>query len=357
MIIEQTLKLLLDGIGRSEEYEFYLSRFRTYDTACFCFLVPDAVTTDQAASSILANLDFLMKLDLFPGLLFAGAAAFDERVDRFLRLDARQNVILEVMPHNAGEAEAAGARSHRRIPVFRMEEPLETAVERVSSLTRRFHFLRLPGMVRSPAGVVPYVDPGNPPPGLEIEDAAFTEFAGSLVSGGALHVSLCAPVRLLHEIFTVKGSGTVFRPGFRIVRTASGVDEPRLRDLLESSFGRRLRRPDFLRDVTDFYIEENYQGAVLLEPAGPLLYLSKFAVSTLLRGEGLAQDLWQVVADGRPLFWRARRGSAVERWYVRIADGVQRTEKWSIYWKDVPPEQIGFVIQYCVEREEDFERA
>jgi hypothetical protein len=358
MMIEQTLRLLLDGIGRSEEYEFYLSRFRTYDTACFCFLIPDAVTTAQAGSSILANLDFLLKLDLFPGLLFAGASAFDERVDRFLRLDAQQNVILEVMPHVAGEAEAAEARAHRRIPVFRMEQPLEAAVQRLSTLSRRFHFLRLSGMVRTAAGVTPYVDPAHPPAGLSTEDAAFSEFAGSLLSDGALHVSLCAPVRLLHEIFTVKGSGTVFRPGFQILHPErSAVDEPRLKGLLEASFGRKLRNPEFLAQVSDFYIEENYEGAVLLEPVDSMMYLSKFAVSTLQRGEGLAQDLWRAVAGSGPLFWRARKGSSVERWYVRIADGVHRTDRWNVYWKDMPPENIASVIRYCVNREEDFESA
>lgn len=358
MMIEQTLRLLLDGIGRSEEYEFYLSRFRSYDTACFCFLVPDAVTTAQAGSSILANLDFLLKMDLFPGLLFAGAAAFDERVDRFLRLDAQQNVILEVMPHVAGEAEAAEARAHRRIPVFRIEQPLEAAVARLSSLSRRFHFLRLPGMVRTAAGVTPYVDPAARPAGLSTEDSAFSEFAGSLLALGPLHVSLCAPVRLLHEIFTVKGSGTIFRPGFHIRHAEKvSVDEARLKALLESSFGRPLRNKAFLNQVSDFYIEENYEGAVLLEPVDSMMYLSKFAVSTLQRGEGLAQDLWRSVASGRPLFWRARRGSAIERWYVRIADGVHRTETWNVYWKDLPAEKIPAVIRYCAEREEDFERA
>ncbi|MEO8747409.1 MAG: acetylglutamate kinase, partial [Rhodanobacter sp.] len=58
----------------------------------------------------------------------------------------------------------------------------------------------------------------------------------------ASSVSITRPSQLAKELFTHKGSGTLVRRGERVLRFTSwdGVDQPRLRRLIESSFGRKL---------------------------------------------------------------------------------------------------------------------
>jgi len=364
MMLKETLSLLLGGIGRSDEYEFYLERFRSYESPCFCVLIPDLETIEESRGSILASLEFLMKLDLYPGLLFAGVAATDARTLSFLELAGGLIRTVNITEHKniaaVARSEATEARKAHRIPVFSFCGTLDQSILHLTGLTQRFHLLRLPGPVHAADGYVPYLDPKSMPSSIPEEDRALADFVGSILEKKQLHISLCSPYRLLNEIFTVKGSGTVFRPRSRIlhVQNPEELDRRRLVDLLESSFGKTLKNLQFLDRVLDFYIEENYRGAVLLESSGAGTYLSKFAVSTLARGEGIAQDLCNAVTPAHPsVFWRARRGNSIERWYARIADGMHRTGKWNVYWKNIDLSRLTDVIRYCETREEDFSNA
>ncbi len=363
MIIEQTLRLLLDGVGRSEEYEFYLGRFRSYEAPCFSFLVPDLFAAKEARSSVLASLEFLRKLELFPGILLAGSLSRSVDAELFR---AQTDLLMPIAVESVNDdtqhflrEEALRARNESRVPAFFIDLPLEKAVRLCSRITNRFHFLRMEGPIQTTMGPAPYVDPSQPLEFADDAESAFAAFARDL-SGfdPGLHISLCSPFRLLQEIFTVKGAGTIFRPRSRILHFSAreAVDQEKLVLLLESSFGRRLKDTAFLSRVTEYYIEENYRGAILLEPSQHGLYLSKFAVSTLARGEGIAQDLWSAALQAHPtVFWRTKRGNSIERWYSRIADGSQKKGKWNIYWKNLDLDRIADVIRYCENRAEDFQ--
>ncbi|MCE9597662.1 MAG: hypothetical protein K8S54_06805 [Spirochaetia bacterium] len=365
MMLEDTLRLLLGGIGRSEEYEFYLNRFRAYDSPCFCFLIPDIETMTSARASILANLEFLMKLELYPGILFSGMAASHSLVQDFI---LQASGIVKPIPLDSNTPGARAlelaqeARAAFRIPIFlRPDLTLDRAILSLSTIAQRFHLLRLAGPIQNQNSTVPYADPLSLPESVSPADRALTLMSDAVVksAGGpeSIHISLCTPHQLLHEIFTVKGSGTIFRPMSAILHLKTGreLDERRLIDLLETSFQKKLKNQEFLTNVTDFYLEANYRGAVLLESVPAGTYLSKFAVSTQARGDGIAQDLWDAVAkDQGSFFWRARRGNSIEKWYARIADGFQRSGKWVIFWKNVEPHRLPDVIRYCEERTEDF---
>src|SRR3546814_16322362 len=67
-------------------------------------------------------------------------------------------------------------------------------------------------------------------------------------------VSITRPEELAKELFTHKGSGTLVRRGERVLHAErwDQLDLPRLRELIESAFGRRLagdyfERPPLLR--------------------------------------------------------------------------------------------------------------
>ncbi|MBN8713943.1 MAG: acetylglutamate kinase, partial [Xanthomonadales bacterium] len=103
-------------------------------------------------------------------------------------------------------------------------------------------------------------------------------------------VSITRPSELAKELFTHKGSGTLVRRGERVLRFDSwaGVDQPRLRGLIESSFGRRLAADYFMRtQPCCVYVSENYRAAMVLTDEGGLTYLDKFAVLDDAQGEGL----------------------------------------------------------------------
>ncbi|HZF98083.1 MAG TPA: acetylglutamate kinase [Pseudoxanthomonas sp.] len=159
-------------------------------------------------------------------------------------------------------------------------------------------------------------------------------------------VSITTPAELAKELFTHKGSGTLVRRGERVLRFPSweGVDRDRMRGLIESSFGRRLRQDYF--DITAphrIYISENYRTALILtreridggdgEGGRFATYLDKFAVLDEAQGEGLGRAVWQVMREENPqLFWRSRHHNPVNHFYYAESDGCYKQEKWKVFW-------------------------
>jgi acetylglutamate kinase len=126
------------------------------------------------------------------------------------------------------------------------------------------------------------------------------------------------------------------RRGERVLEAAewSAFDLPRLRQLIESAFGRKLL-PDYF-DITKLhraYVSENYRAAVILTSEDAGIYLDKFAVLDEAQGEGLGRAVWQVMRDANPtLFWRSRHGNPVNPFYDAESDGCIKQDKWKVYW-------------------------
>ena len=149
-------------------------------------------------------------------------------------------------------------------------------------------------------------------------------------------VSITRPADLAKELFTHKGSGTLVRRGERVLEAGewSAFDLVRLRDLIESAFGRKLV-PDYF-DTTRLhraYVSENYRAAVILTSEEAGIYLDKFAVLDEAQGEGLGRAVWQVMREQNPrLYWRSRHGNAVNPFYYTESDGCIKQDKWKVYW-------------------------
>lgn len=149
-------------------------------------------------------------------------------------------------------------------------------------------------------------------------------------------VSITKPAELAKELFTHRGSGTLVRRGERVLRFDSwqGVDLGRMRELIESSFGRKLVADYFEKTVPyRIYISENYRTALILNREEGFAYLDKFAVLDDAQGEGLGRAVWHVMREENPqLFWRSRHNNQVNIFYYAESDGCYKQEKWKVFW-------------------------
>jgi acetylglutamate kinase len=149
-------------------------------------------------------------------------------------------------------------------------------------------------------------------------------------------VSITKPAELAKELFTHRGSGTLVRRGERVLRFDSwqGVDLARMRELIESSFGRRLLADYFEKTIPyRVYISENYRTALILTREEGFAYLDKFAVLDDAQGEGLGRAVWHVMREENPqLFWRSRHNNQVNIFYYAESDGCYKQEKWKVFW-------------------------
>jgi hypothetical protein len=338
MLLNKTIRLFLDSIGRREEYEFYLNKFQAAGTDCFALLVPDLESLEQGAEALAFDLHFLIKLGLKPSVVLCGT---DAETQWSLLKD---NPLFEraVFP-KLGRRKAS-------VPVFVEEkfQPLESLLQKVPTIGKRVHFIRASGGLSTE-----YVYVQKPTTELQPEDRPLVETAAALLAARpGTHISVTSPINLLEEIFTVKGAGTVFRRGSTILSKKS--DSKKLLALLEESFKRKPKK-GVLADVTQIYFEENYRGAALLEQQPEGLYLSKFAVGSEARGEGLAQELWDEVCKNHPaFFWRSRKGNSINQWYDRQADGRHSTGDWVVFWRGIDAAAIPGLIAFCVFRPADF---
>jgi len=163
-------------------------------------------------------------------------------------------------------------------------------------------------------------------------------------------VSITRPAELANELFTHRGSGTLVRRGEQVIEAGSWdeLDRGRLRELIESAFGRHLaddycQRTPLLRA----YVSEHYRAALLLTPVAGQVYMDKFAVLDDAQGEGLGRALWNRMRAQVPaLFWRSRHGNPVNEFYQTHADGCLKLPDWQVFWYGQADFQA---ISRCVE--------
>lgn len=168
-------------------------------------------------------------------------------------------------------------------------------------------------------------------------------------------VSITRPAELAKELFTHKGSGTLVRRGEKVLGFDGwqGVDQSRLRALIESSFGRALV-PDYFERTRPWrvYVSENYRAAMILTQEDGIAYLDKFAVLDEAQGEGLGRAVWLVMREANPqLFWRSRHGNTVNPFYDAECDGSLKQARWKVYWYGI--DDFGTIercVAHCAQR-------
>ncbi len=170
-------------------------------------------------------------------------------------------------------------------------------------------------------------------------------------------VSITRPDELAKELFTHRGSGTLVRRGEKIwCATAwEHVDLGRLRALIESAFGRKLK-PDYFEITRPhrIYVSEHYRAALVLtveefENGGHAPHLDKFAVADEAQGEGLGRAIWHAMrVDVGRLFWRSRPDNPVNEFYFSEADGCLKGERWNVFWYGMERfDEIREAVEHC----------
>ncbi|MCB1171821.1 MAG: hypothetical protein KDK25_15850, partial [Leptospiraceae bacterium] len=69
MFFDDAFTLFLQSIGRTEEIDFYLKKFRQDSSRYFALIVPDVESLREAPELLRTHLNFLSRLGLFPAVL------------------------------------------------------------------------------------------------------------------------------------------------------------------------------------------------------------------------------------------------------------------------------------------------
>jgi hypothetical protein len=372
----------LESIGRRSEAEFYLALFRAESKESFANLSMGASVLRDGSEAVVLHLRFLRDLGLLPvvsvGLGSAGTVAGEqaERLHRRLERADVPSLVFRMGEASLAESVTDSARGGT-IPLVAFASgdaaDLASRFEALGDLcvrlkTRKLIFVSRRGGLhaRNSDAELSLINLSTDYDGLVASRAlpqnwlTLLEHIRHLLVERATHrmfAAVTSPLLLLHELFTIRGAGTLIKRGSTLISKPglAGIDTARLSTLLSSSFGRELV-PGFLqREFSRVYIEENYRGAVLVSetPLGP--YLSKFAVDREAQGEGLGSDLWRLLtADHATLFWRARPDNPIAPFYVQECDGMARVGAWHVFWKGLAPGRLGDAIAFTIAQPVDF---
>ncbi|GAA4350859.1 acetylglutamate kinase [Kangiella taiwanensis] len=171
----------------------------------------------------------------------------------------------------------------------------------------------------------------------------------------ATSVSITKPQLLAKELFTDKGSGTLVNMGEKAIESEnwSGIEQDKLRILIESSFNKKLSS-NYFDDIELYkvYVTECYRAAIILSKTDGIPYLDKFVVNDDAKGEGLGRALWEkVIWKNKKLFWRASLQNPVNKFYATVADGFIKTGEWKVYWVGLTSyDDIQQSVQYAISK-------
>jgi len=380
----------LESVGRRSEAEFYLRMFHGLPKESFAIIVPGGPVVRSALGSIVEQLRFLADLGLYATVVLGlfdpeSGATSSERLVK--RLPAAS---MSPSPHEMSEPDLVAAvredLRRERIPVLHFRkvdgESLEQRLAQLGELsrqlaTRKLALLRRRGGFRPLAGkradaqlsveggrisiINLTTDSHRITPGMlskrDTELLVASDRLIRLAEPNPLLISITSPLNLLKELFTVKGAGTLIKRGSVVERHTSyaTLDVGRLRQLLESSFGRELAPNFFDLPPLAVYVDAAYRGAAIVHDAYPAPYLSKFAVQPEAQGEGIGRDIWEVlVRHHAELYWRSRADNPITSWYVSVCDGMVRRAAWQVYFRGIPVELIPEAVAQAEARGADF---
>ncbi|XP_065052468.1 N-acetylglutamate synthase, mitochondrial-like [Rhopilema esculentum] len=169
---------------------------------------------------------------------------------------------------------------------------------------------------------------------------------------------------VIKELFTHKGSGTIFkkREALHVHKSLGSIDTTRLTNLIEKTFGRKLASsyfPEINQKLIAAYITESYSAAALItnENVEGVPYLDKFAVSLQNQGLGSGETIWERIRDDFPrLFWRSRDDNRINPWYFTRSEGSWTNRAYTVFWYGVNQPKISHeIINFAISKPSSFE--
>lgn len=370
----------LTSVGRPAEAQQYLELFRTSrkldGPSAFAVIHVSDPVLDHALDALAVDLRFLAELDLLPVVAFgavSGRSAHKsaQRVAAALPEHVRATVttaaaVLQDLREDRLPLVPLAARAGTEDEADRRFDALAELVAGLGArklvfVGRRSGLQPRGGRVES---MIDVAEAESLAPSLPEPQAALLRQITRVIEAvpHPLTVSVTSPLDLLRELFTVKGAGTLVRRGGKVegYSTWEALDRPRLVALVEEAFGKTLVSDFATRPFLRAYVAGDYRGAAIVKDTALAPYLSKFAVTTVARGEGVGRDLWRHLTAEHPrLFWRSRAENPITSWYREQCEGLQRItiegKPWVALWRGLAAAELPLAIHYCQTMTADFD--
>lgn len=373
--IRETVLRSLSAVGATKEAKYYAELFAAQEAERFALIVIDPrCLKNPLLEALISNLKILSDLELSP-ILLVGALDDDRTSVKFQAQRLAKD--LEQVSVKTGKLNTA---SYQLIPEVRQKArkgiiPILEMVERRGKMSlqkivtelkpNKVIFLQPSGGLSRGDERLSFVNIDTleetlNPDELTVGQSRFISLVKDLAKekdNQAVYV-MASPLNLLAELFTTKGSGTMLRRAapIMITPTLARTDKVKLKTSIEEAFNKPIK-PKFLRSkIYKGFIEEDYRGGAIFTQLAGLPYLSKFWVSKVAQGEGIARDIWDMMcADIPAFFWRSRMGNPFNEWYMQACDGMQISGDWRVFWKGLDAPEVPGAIIAAASAPDDFD--
>ena len=365
----------LQGAGLVHDAELFLDRFRSDPGEYRLAIVADGADETFSAEAMIPALRYLTSQHIGVVILSglhdrAGSAApsFLARLNELGAIDRQLDVDSVTSWRDAVPALPGNGITAFNIRNIKGEADVAATIQRLHEIgCRKMVILEALGILcrnDEPVGIAAFPEDFDPVPWIaDVEERQ--QPAARLALGMAaqaesrgISISLASPVNMLAELFTVRGSGTLFRPQARFVsfRTPDADRERELCDVVERAFGRTLVDRAFASAIqARGIIEAQARAAALLIPTELGDYMSKFAVIREAQGTGVGAELWaETCATSTKMFWRSKNTNPINSWYARVAEGMIRDGDWIFFWKGLLVSEIEGAKRLALGLPEDF---
>ncbi|MBM9589346.1 acetylglutamate kinase [Leptospira sp. 201903075] len=356
----------------------FLKEFQSLSPESFAILYADSETIFNSSEALFSDLKLLYQLDLFPFVVL--------EVDSFQylklffpleQLNAEGERSLgfsyQVVDRNLPlKEEVTESIRQKKIPILLWDddsEKLSALLDRCRSIlhSSKVIYVSIDGPLKDPTtgkvkSILQRDQSFSLPEGISLSRSQeeFVNLSEGLLSkteDPKFSIVLTSPFTLLTELFTVKGSGTLVKRKnkIKVCHSPEDVDMKRVFQLIEESFGKPLK-PEFYQTKFDvLFLEESYRACAWMQKTEHGYLLSKFAVNGVARGAGVGRDIWdQILTHCRPLFWRSKPDNNINKWYMSVAQGIEKDESWFYYWLGLDQSLIPATIQILKDQPEDF---
>ncbi|MCH2108908.1 MAG: hypothetical protein MK135_06235 [Polyangiaceae bacterium] len=383
----------LNSVGNRKESELYLRLYRSIPYGRFAIIAPTVEVLSESAQTLAEQLGFLRQLGLVPCLclgaideLSASEELGEEAYQQFCHalgeagFSLREKSVSESEGLSRDELMSLVASTEAKvseIPIFRFSASSTKFFGQFVALLapRKLVLLRARGglglhdarrieleeghfLQGNEAGISVINLRSDFQPLMQSENlekreqgwlkAAHDIFQQAEAFGAPLaSLAVASPFSLLRELFTVRGEGTLIRPGAQIhrYRAYAELNLRQLSELLSESFSKKPQADIYRRVPLAIFLEHQYRGVALLEEGLNAAFLTKFAVLPVARGEGLGQELWWALVRAHPrVYWRSRPDNPINSWYSTVCDGMQRRPEWHVFWRGVAPQEVPALI-------------
>ncbi len=358
---KELLSRLIKITGKENDSKVFLNAFKLIEKEKFALLYISPNSVFSFIQNILVDIKFLHSLELYPTILISKETK--DYLDLFFKKQFLEEKDFEIIEKSKIDfINLKEIINQKKIPfvIIKSDQEIFSDLDFFQNnfLYKKIIYLDTEApFLNHSQEKISIINLNQELVQIRKEDLLFFEKIKALVENSDTNFVYTSPITLLTELFTIKGAGSLIRKGteLEIYSSFNEIDIKKLKEVLEKSFRKKIKDSYFDKKIESLILEKNYKAGAIFFKTEFGIYLSKFLVDEIARGEGIGREIWDLMKKKyKEIFWRAKKTNLIHPWYLKECEGFFKTENWNFYSIGIPLNKFQLIEKYISNLEEDF---